>query len=507
MSEALEGVPAMPVQVARPRDAAVAVLYRRVGQGVEVFWLKREKTLRFGGGFYAFPGGKVDAADASLPVVGLEGAEARLVIAAARELFEEAGVLKAAGAERLGQATLDELRRGLLGGTLAFGRLLSERGLEVRAEDFPPAGRWLTPPTMPIRFDARFYLVECPADQAALVWPGELESGEWITPQAALQRWAEATALLHPPALHCLQVLADFRDQASAARAMAANAFLDADHVTHRVEFQRGLQLMPLLTATLPPATHTTAYVLGTGECLVVDPGATDDAEAEKLVALLQAQPALRPRAVVLTHHHGDHVGGAGWVARRLGVPVWAHAETARRVPVPVARLLVEDEVLELDGPWPMRWRVLHTPGHAPGHLTLVDEATRSAVVGDMVAGVGTIVIDPADGGDMAEYLRQLERLKALVRAVYPAHGNFTPDGPGKLEEYLVHRRWREGKVLEALRAQGGKAATLEALVPLAYDDVASFVWPIAERNIHAILLKLAGEGVAAWDGEGWRLA
>ena len=70
MSEALEGVPAMPVEVAKPRDAALAIPWRRGAKGVEVFWVKREKTLRFGGGFYTFPGGKVDRADGAIPVAG-----------------------------------------------------------------------------------------------------------------------------------------------------------------------------------------------------------------------------------------------------------------------------------------------------------------------------------------------------------------------------------------------------------------------------------------------------
>jgi len=159
--------------------------------------------------------------------------------------------------------------------------------------------------------------------------------------------------------------------------------------------------------------------------------------------------------------------------------------------------------VLELSGPRPMRWRVLHTPGHARGHVCLFDEASRAAVVGDMVAGVGTIVIDPPEGV-MAEYLAQLERLKALpVTTLYPSHGPVIADGPAKLDEYLMHRRWREEKVLAALKALG--APTVEQLVEKAYDDVQAFVWPIAERNTIAILEKLEGEGRAQRDGERWR--
>src|SRR5206468_12979623 len=86
------------------RPAATVILHRPGAQGIEVFWVCRGEQLRFAGGFYAFPGGRVDAADAQLPVEGKEGLgaeEAACIAAAARELFEETGVLIAAGSSRV----------------------------------------------------------------------------------------------------------------------------------------------------------------------------------------------------------------------------------------------------------------------------------------------------------------------------------------------------------------------------------------------------------------------
>ena len=100
----------------------------------------------------------------------------------------------------------------------------------------------------------------------------------------------------------------------------------------------------------------------------------------------------------------------------------------------------------------------------------------------------------------MAEYLKQLQRLKDEgSTTLFPAHGPPIPDGPAKLDEYLQHRAWREGKVLAALSPGG---LTLEALVQKAYDDVQSFVWPLAERNTLAIVIKLKAEGRVRREGE-----
>ncbi len=492
MSEAFPGMPPPP-PVAATRPASVVVLYREAREGVEVFWVRREKALAFAGGFYAFPGGKVDKADAAVPVRGVTGEEAALRVAAARELLEETGVLVAEGAERLDAEQLREARRALLEKRSTWAELLQRYGLALRAEDFPEAGRWVTPEFAPVRFDTFFYLVKAPAHGAAEWWPGELSEAAWVKPAEALARWEQGTALLHPPALHVLRVMARF-DTAEGARTRLCEQPHCPDFIAQRIEFQQGVRVFPLRTATLPPATHTNAYVLGNGELLIVDPGADDEAEVARLLAMVEGLVAdgCRVRAVLLTHHHGDHVGGVRRVKERLKVPLWCHARTADRLDVPAERLLEDGEALELAGTPPQRWRVLFTPGHARGHLCLVDERTRAAVVGDMVASVGTIVIDPPEG-DMGEYLRQLARLRDWpVTTLHPSHGTAIPDGPGKLQEYLDHRAAREARIVEAVPAEG---ATLAEVVARAYAETPPFLYPVAERSALAVLLKLRDEG------------
>jgi glyoxylase-like metal-dependent hydrolase (beta-lactamase superfamily II) len=257
-----------------------------------------------------------------------------------------------------------------------------------------------------------------------------------------------------------------------------------------------GIRVLALRTPTLPPAAHTNVYLVGPeiGPVAVVDPGSPYPDQQALLEQVLAAVPI---DLVLLTHHHGDHIGGAAVLAARWGVPIAAHAATARRLDgiVDVTRLIGDGERVH-------GLTAVHTPGHAEGHLCFEHDEAGATIAGDMVAGVGTILIDPSEG-DMALYLASLEKLLARPAAtLLPAHGPAITDGPAKLREYLAHRRMREDRVLAALT---GAPATLAAMLPIAYGDTPRMLWPLAERSLRAHLDKLVTEGRARFDGEaGW---
>lgn len=268
----------------------------------------------------------------------------------------------------------------------------------------------------------------------------------------------------------------------------------------------RAVELFPARTPTLFPATHTNSYALGEREVLLVEPATPFEDERRAWLEWARgiASAGRRLAAIVLTHHHPDHVGGAAFFARELGLPIWAHAATAALLPeLAIARRLEDGEVLALAGATPQRWRALHTPGHAPGHLCLLDEEGGALIAGDMVASAGTILIAPGEG-DMAEYLRQLDRLAGLgARVALPAHGE-PIDAPEPLfRHYIAHRLAREARVVAALAAHAGDALAPEALVPEVYADTSPHAWPIARLSLEAHLLKLEQDGRARRDAEG----
>lgn len=267
------------------------------------------------------------------------------------------------------------------------------------------------------------------------------------------------------------------------------------------------IQMLPVRTPTLPPATHTNTFLVGTREAVVVEPATPYKDEQDLMVEWVQAARlrGLEPIAILATHHHPDHVGGAMALKERLQLPLWAHAMTAQRLDgiVEIDMLIQDGERIVLDGPTPTALSALHTPGHAPGHLCFTDEASNIMIAGDMVASVGTIIVEPTDG-DMLLYLESLKKMSALEpTALLPAHGDVIRSPEALINFYIEHRLMREKKVLDALEARG-QPSRPRHLVGEAYSDTPKHLWPLALRSIEAHLIKLEREGRIVKEGDSW---
>jgi ribonuclease/clavin/mitogillin len=258
-------------------------------------------------------------------------------------------------------------------------------------------------------------------------------------------------------------------------------------------EIAAGVRLLALRTPTLPPATATNTLVVGHRRLAVIEPAtpyADEQAALDELLDALVGAGA-EVAAILLTHHHQDHTGFATALRERTGAPIHAHALTAARLDFPVDVLLADGQEVALDDGFSLV--AMHTPGHAPGHLVFCERRTGLAYAGDLVAGTGTILIDPEDDGDMIAYLASLERVAAAQPvALVPAHGPVLDDPQACLRRYRAHRLMREERVLAAIPAAW---RAVSAVLADAYSDTPTALWPLAARSLEAHLRKLEVEG------------
>jgi len=265
------------------REAASVILLRRiaVGAGFEVFLVRRHRGSSFMASAFVFPGGAAE-----------EGEDART--AAARELFEEAGVLFAKAAANVDTETLElmtqaTLRQDILGGKPAA-KTLANAGLELAPEQFVGWSHWITPSIEPKRFSARFFVAELPTGQVPTFDEKETVDQAWVTPEDALARVAELQ--LPPPQIRTFWELAQYK---SISQVMAAGK-------------ARSEQPHPIMPRLMPPAEG------GTGPALLLpwDPDYLTKGTGESTPLTYQPSWATGPSRFILDGKSWKHVAAPG---------------------------------------------------------------------------------------------------------------------------------------------------------------------------------------------------
>lgn len=481
-------------------DAAALILLK----DDKVYLAQRNPQIKFLGGWHAFPGGKVDADDSNVNIENCSDESLkRFIAAAARETFEEVGVLMARSGEKLTKGQIASLRDDLVSGRNTFAEILEHWGLHIDAEDFRYAGNWITPAFSPVRFDTKFFVARCPPKQTPQTF-GEFTQGEFLAPREFLARRDDSQILISPPVFVSLKELAESDLQIAVENLLRKSKETNGN--IDYVEINPHITIVLLRTKPLPPDTHTNCFIVGKKEFTVIDAAARDAAEQAKLHKLIDSliENGGRCTQIIVSHLHADHFGGETTLQKHLRekflteVPISAHRLTAEslRGKVEFQRFVENCETFRLkdDRGKDFEMRTLHTPGHARGHLAFYDESTGFLLSSDNVIGADSVVIALPEG-NLKDYLASLQMLLNLpnLRYLCGSHGTAVFDAEAKIEKYIAHRLEREKQIIEAI--ENGAKSTRE-IVEKVYAGLSPDLLKLAEKSVEAHLEKIEADKI-----------
>lgn len=219
------------------RDAATVLSLRERAGDLEVYMVKRNSRMGFLGGRHVFPGGAVDPSDVGDAAAALfrgvaperagevlaieDHTRARgFLVAAAREMYEEAGILLAvdeadrwvdldAKDERASELAAE--RPKVAAGESDFPSLLAKHGLRLATDRLANFAHWITPEIEKKRFDTRFFIAPAPSVQSAAHDRSESTDGGWVTAAEGLRRYRAREIELVPPTIASLEWVARFQ--------------------------------------------------------------------------------------------------------------------------------------------------------------------------------------------------------------------------------------------------------------------------------------------------------
>ena len=322
-------------------------------------------------------------------------------VAAIREAFEEVGILLA---DHRADVDLVAARRRLLAAPDAFPSLAEELDLRLRTDRLVPLSRWVTPPILERRFDARFFAALAPEGVEASLVGEEVAAHAWHRPVDALEAMArEELAMWLPTSTTLVQLLHatsidEVRSELAQGRLGQVEVEVISDEIV-RIGMPAGGGV-----AGQP----VEAYLVGRQRFVLIDPGDPTGPGLDRAMDEA-AKRGGRIEAIALTCAEPDHAGGAESLREQLGIEVLVGRGGGRYLPHRVVEL---GDGLTVDaGDVPLR--VVATPGLEPEGLAFVVGEGQFAVTGDLDGRRGArSIFGPVDE---AAWQQSVERLRAVA--------------------------------------------------------------------------------------------
>jgi len=248
--------------------------------------------------------------------------------------------------------------------------------------------------------------------------------------------------------------------------------------------------------------------IVGQDKAVFIDTAYGEDNEIEAHLALWEAKGKPKIEAIICTHRHGDHIGGAGRIAEVTGGQIACAADERDAVNADlksgqVGRVLNTGDSIDLGV---ATLEFMHTPGHTMGSLCIIHRENGVLFSGDMILGTGTTVVSP-DHGDMTAYIESMRRLLTVegLTMIAPGHGPMIHTPYEKFQELIDHRLQREEQILD-LVADG--TGTVDALLLAIYvGGIHPELHNTAKNQILSHLAKLQREGKVKQNGDAYAAA
>lgn len=399
---------------------------------------KRRYDLKAFPGYDAFVGGRVEQSDADT------------VAAAFREINEELGID------------------------------LNQEGL---VESITSLGVFNTPPGFTRRFQNETLWIKLTSKPEITVDTNELISANWFELSEIISNFRAGDLLVVPAVKIIFETLAKDEDP----KVAIDNLALKLKEDFYPIDFVDELYTICVPSNTIPPAEHTNCFHIGD---IIVDPSPKDEEIRDKLINYLKS---LEISKIMLTHHHPDHRQFASDIARALNLPMLMSEFSYKEIVKEVSEQYFENVELEViyDQSVLTKWKgenvkAVHVPGHDEGQMALMPDSKKWMIVGDLIQGIGTVVIAEPEG-DMAKYFTSLERCIELdPNVIIPSHGEAL-GSTYYLGVTLEHRKLREEQVMKA----NSEGKSLEEMLEMIYPELDKRLKPLAMENIKSHLKKL----------------